>query len=964
MLDQHLYWLHQISPDVHHVVGDKALYLGLASQHGYPVIPGFVVSADVFTEFLAQIHWIEPFLADFPNSSLHLNVNQPKQLQAITQQLQQAIRTTQFPPEWADAIETVCQSLPSAYLICRPSIAVEGHHDPSLSVRMRGLLSSRVCRKDAGAIAQAIQQVWADLFSARSVFVWQRAGIQLQRVRLGILVQPMYEALASGTLRQCENGLGVEACWGLGMAMNQGIVVPDRYLVDDRSGNVIARRLGRKSYAYSLAGIPPTDLWSSMEVDAASPDTSGCCEHLHLHSVAVGCQDRAIISEAALEEYADLSQSLSADLDVPVSLEWALGSSPLPGEPTAFRYGWLEDDTQWVYITQVLPQLTVAPAILTDQRFTDSIPTGQPTGEIPDEGRGVQRPLERLADDNGGEKEDVLDVLGDRPFLHPIRQQPHPHSQPGQRPSKTSLGTSSEISVANPVLSALGASSGQVVAPAWVVSDTALQSVTQLPTGYVLVAGDITPDWLLDIKRAVALVSERGGMTCHAAILARELGIPAVVGANDVTQLIHTGDMVLINGDRGTIHRVEPGHRAEPERDIPQHPVSPRPLPEVPESASPQDTRSEASPRSNSAMPHPAAISNGGTSPEATTGESTPESSTSPLQTTRRVLQRLTEGDRPNATQLMVSLSQPEGLEQLRPLPIDGIGLLRSELLLPTVLDPQTFREWMTAGNEQTLNPDRVIQRSHRLCEQLRPFLEAVYPAPVYYRSHDLRPHEFATLVGTASNDDPEHRHAVNAPESNPVLGLHGTLSYLRHPALFSLELRALNHLRHSGYDNLHLILPFVRTVEEFIACQQQIQQANLMQFPDFQVWIMAEVPSVLFLLPEYVDAGISGIAIGTNDLAQFILAVDRNQPALSDAYNQRHPAVLRAIHQLITAAQQHNLPCSICGEAPGRYPDLVKQFVEWGVTSISVSPHGVEQTYRAIAQAEKDLILRAIRYI
>ncbi len=910
MFDQYLYWLNQVNPDVQSSIGDKALYLGLASQHKYPVLPGVVVSAEIFTEFLTQIQWLEPFLADLPNSSLYLNVDHPQQLQAITRQIQHTVLAAQFPPTWAAALEAVCQSLPAPYLICRPSIAVEGHPNPSLSLNIRGLLSSQICRKDAGAIAHAIQQIWAELFSARSMFVWQRTGIQLQRIQLGVLVQPIYSALVSGTLRPCANGIEVEASWGLGLSINQGLVIPDRYLVNPHSGEVIISKPGRKSYAYSLTDSPAVDRWSPMDVDIALPDASQGSRHLHMCSVAVDCHDQLALSESMLNQFAKLSQSLSADLDIPVSLEWAIGSSPLSAEPSALRYGWLEQDKKWLYVTQVLPQPTVAPAILTEDIESARLAEGGSA----DQADHPQADYQSMADASGSPRrtsseyladydlsgaERTLDVLGDRPFLQPgYPSQPVSTPQPHQQHS--------EISMANPIAAALGASSGQVVAPAWVVPDTTLQSVAQLPTGYVLVASDITPDWLLDIKRAVALVSERGGMTCHAAILARELGIPAVVGVDDVTQLLSTGDMLLINGDRGTIHRVEPG----------QHPSPTQP-------SFPADDQKATPPKA-----------------------------------AQRVLQRLTKGDRPNATQLMVSLSQPEGLEELDNLPIDGIGLLRSELLLPVVLNRHPLNQWIADGNEQALGD--------RLFDHLRTFVEAMYPAPVYYRSHDLRAHEFAALVGDGApaRTNAPARSPSSGSESNPLLGLHGTLSYLRNPALFTLELATLHRLRQAGYDNVHLILPFVRTVEEYTACQQHIRQANLLQFPDFQVWIMAEVPSVLFLLPEYVAAGISGIAIGTNDLTQFILAIDRTQPALNDAYNPRHPAVLRAIRQLITTARQLNLPCSICGEAPSQYPDFVKQVVEWGATSISVSPSATRTTYRAIAQAEKELILKGIRPI
>ena len=188
------------------------------------------------------------------------------------------------------------------------------------------------------------------------------------------------------------------------------------------------------------------------------------------------------------------------------------------------------------------------------------------------------------------------------------------------------------------------------------------------------------------------------------------------------------------------------------------------------------------------------------------------------------------------------------------------------------------------------------------------------------------------------------------------MLGLRGTFSYQVDPILFDLELEALRQVQQLGYSNVQLILPFVRTVEEFVFCRQRIEAVGLFQVPQFQLWIMAEVPSVLFLLPDYVRAGAQGVAIGTNDLTQLLLGVDRDQSLMATGFDTQHPAVMAAIGQIIRMAQQAGVPCSICGEAPARDPEMIAALVGWGVTSISVSPGALEQTYRAIAQAEKQV--------
>ena len=752
------------------------------------------------------------------------------------------------------------------------------------------------------AIAQAIQHVWAEIFSARSLFVWQRAGIQLRHIQIGVLIQPMYSPIASGALRHCTGGLEVHACWGLGLAIKTGDVIPDQYLVDVTSGISTIQKLGRKPYAYSLVGAIPPDLGASSDIDLTMSGVVTQSSNLQLYAVDLARQDEAVLSAATLREFAQLSESLTLEFATTVSLEWAIGHAPFPAESRPLRYGPLEADQKWLYLTQVLPQQTVSPSYLTEEFYEkDANVSGQSTPLYAIEQQTIRKREHAIqAPSTQSSTSQNRESLSDRPT-------PHYDSS-----------NTSELSVVTLVKTALGASSGQVVGPAWVVSDPSERSITHLPTGYILVASDITPDWLLDIKRSVALVSERGGMTCHAAIVARELGIPAVVGVSNVTQRINTGDLLLINGDRGTIHRVESVHRAEssPREELGRSPIS-----VAGNDSDEQSSRSVT---------------------EDSSALDASQPSDSRTQTADHGFNRLTGDHPPTVTQLMVSISQTEGLANLKQLPINGIGLLRGELLLPSVLDNQSLDVWMRSEHEQGF--------VDHLSNHLRLFLEAVYPDPVYYRSFDLRAHEFAALLGDRSNS------TTPVSEPNPLLGLHGTLSYIQNPSLFQLELRALHQLRQEGYGNLHLILPFVRTVEEFVACRHWILRAELLQFSDFQVWIMAEVPSALFLLPEYVKAGVSGIAIGTNDLTQFMLAIDRNHPSLSAALNQRHPSVIRAIHHLVKTAQQLNLPCSICGEVPNQYPDLVKQFVEWGVTSVSVSPSVVERTYQAIAQAEEDL--------
>ncbi len=305
----------------------------------------------------------------------------------------------------------------------------------------------------------------------------------------------------------------------------------------------------------------------------------------------------------------------------------------------------------------------------------------------------------------------------------------------------------------------------------------------------------------------------------------------------------------------------------------------------------------------------------------------------------------------PIATQLFVNISQLNSLERVKNLPVDGVGLLRSELMAIELLETQHPFLWVQQG--------RQSEFVELMVDRLSQFAAAFYPRPLFYRSLDLLP--FNNNASSSPKEDP-NLSENEAEDANFILGLHGTFSYILDSSLFDLEITILEQVYRLGCDNVHLILPFVRSVEEFVFCQRRIEEKWKGKPANFEIWIMAEVPSVLFLLPEYVKAGVRGISIGTNDLTQLLLGANREQPQMATALSTSHPAVMKAIQQLISLANTAGIPCSICGDAPALYPQIIDDLVRWGITSISVNPNAVEKTYKAIARAEHRLILDAVR--
>jgi Phosphoenolpyruvate synthase/pyruvate phosphate dikinase len=193
------------------------------------------------------------------------------------------------------------------------------------------------------------------------------------------------------------------------------------------------------------------------------------------------------------------------------------------------------------------------------------------------------------------------------------------------------------------------------------------------------------------------------------------------------------------------------------------------------------------------------------------------------------------------------------------------------------------------------------------------------------------------------------------------MIGYRGCFRYTREPDLFALELRAIAEVRRD-HDNLHLMIPFVRTAHELEACLRLVDASPLGADSRLERWIMAEVPSVVYWLPKYASLGISGVSIGSNDLTQLVLGVDRDSELFGAMYDERDPAVLDAIRSIIAECRRLGITCSICGQAPSVHPEYAERLVEWGIDSISVSPDAITRTRRNIAVAEKKLLISRVR--
>lgn len=390
------------------------------------------------------------------------------------------------------------------------------------------------------------------------------------------------------------------------------------------------------------------------------------------------------------------------------------------------------------------------------------------------------------------------------------------------------------------------------------------RDIDKVKVGEVLVAPQTNPDFVPAMKRAVAIITDQGGRTSHAAIVAREIGIPAIVGTQTATKKLKNGEIVTVNGQTGDIF--QGGYTAEKQ------------------------------------IRHEETF----------------------LQT---------------ATKVYANVAEPELAQKIAQRHVDGVGLLRAEFIMAQIGEhPKKF-----------LRDGRKEEFITKLAESIETFCSAFSPRPVVYRASDFKSNEYRALQG-GDRFEPI--------ESNPMLGYRGAFRYMHDSNVFELELEAIKRVRNKkGLKNLWLMLPFVRTVKELEEVKKIISANNLYRSPTFKLWMMVEIPANVILLDKFIEAGIDGVSIGSNDLTMLMLGTDRDNSEVASAFDEQNPAVLWAIEHTIKTANKYNITSSLCGQAASMYPDLLKKLVDWGITSVSVSPDAIEITREHLAQFEKEVM-------
>ena len=427
-------------------------------------------------------------------------------------------------------------------------------------------------------------------------------------------------------------------------------------------------------------------------------------------------------------------------------------------------------------------------------------------------------------------------------------------------------GKSDEMVISEtPILQGAGASPGIGTGPVKILKSP--KEINKVKNGDVLVAAMTSPDYVPAMKKAVAIITDEGGQTSHAAIVSRELGIPCVVGTKEATKKLKDETVVTVYGSEGLIFMGSKFAKAKTEKHE------------------------------------------------------------------EKLITKKT------ATRLYVNLAEKEMVSKVSKANVEGVGLLRAEFMIANI----------------GMHPKEAIKNKKqkdfidRLAHDMSVFCDAFSPRPVVYRATDFKTNEYRSLPG-GEKWEPQ--------ESNPMLGFRGAYRYIEDPEVFNLELQAMKKVREK-YKNLWLMIPFVRSPEELYKVRKLVKSEGLFESTTFKFWMMVEIPINVILIEEFINVGIDGVSIGSNDLTMLITGTDRDNAEVAKAFNERSPAVLWSLRRVIKHCNQHGVTSSICGQAPSEYPELVRKLVKYGITSISVNPDAINESRKMIIEAEKEIVAK-----
>lgn len=748
-----LVWFGDVGKEDIALVGGKGANLGEMTRAGFPVPPGFIVTAAAYKEFLKENN------LEIKIKHLLGLIEYDKQasLEKISKQIENLIKkgimSEVLTKEIFVAYQKLSGTLSEALVAVRSSATAEDLPSASFAGQQETYLNTK---GDANLLLR-IKDCWASLFHPRALFYRHENHIHDLKVAIAVPVQKMIESDTSGILFSInpvtndKDTIVVEAIYGLGELIVQGTVTPDHYEVNKTTLEITNKKIATQKIMLIKKGA----------------DTKNIAVEKRL-------QDKQKIPDDVILELAQLSKQLEHHYYFPQDSEWAYEKNKL-------------------YLVQTRPITTV----------------------------------------------------------HSVGEKQKEHID------------ESKLTV---ILTGDGASPGIATGPVRILKSA--KEISKLRPGEILVAQQTNPDYVPAMKKACAIITDKGGRTSHAAIVAREIGIPAVVGTEKATTFLKDEHVVTVNGLTGEIFKGSAGPMVNNQSLIVNTMLN-------------------------------------------------------------------------TATKVYVNLAEPEFAARVAQRHTDGVGLLRAEFMMAGIGEhPKKF---IHDGKKQ-----EFIQK---LANGIESFCRAFSPRPVVYRASDFKTNEYRALIGGREYEP---------TEPNPMLGYRGAYRYMHDPEVFQLELEAIKYVRNKkGLKNLWLMLPFVRTVNELVEVKKIIATSGLYRSPSFKIWMMVEIPSNVILLDEFIEEGIDGVSIGSNDLTMLLLGTDRDNAEVASEFNEQDKVALWAYEHVITTAHKHHITSSLCGQAASLYPHLLQKLVTWGISSVSVSPDAIDTTREHIANFEKELIYK-----
>lgn len=776
-MSKSIVWFNEVGKDDGATVGGKGANLGELTRAGFPVPPGFIITADAYFDYIKKTGLDKKIAKELDG----LDFENSKDLQARAEKVSKMVTDTPLPDSLKKEIISAYHKLEKdthsekLYVAVRSSATAEDLAGASFAGQQATYLN--VIGDDE--VLSAVLRCWASLFEARAIYYRNDQGFDQLSVGIAVPVQKMVNSDTAGVMFTIDptnndlNHVSIEAAYGLGEVVVLGAVTPDRYLVDKKTREISEKEIAKQTWMLTR--------------ESGSSDTDDL-DDLSKAGIDVPANKQAAqkIDDKHIFKLFDLALAIEKHYGKPQDTEWAIEGGR-------------------VYMVQSRPVTTLDSAEETTN-------------------------------------EEAPSACGD-------------------------------ISTAEVILKGAAASTG--IAAGNVVVIHSPSEIDKIKDGDVLVTEMTTPDFVPAMKRAKAIVTDKGGRTCHAAIVSRELGIPCVVGTDTATQVLKGIGVITVDGKSGNVYKGDVVPKAA----------------KVPEGA--------------------------------------------PIVSQPRII---------TATKLYVISAEPELAEKHAATDVDGVGLLRAEFIIAEEIKEHP-KKMIEEGRGQEFTDKMVVG--------LTKFAQAFYPRPVVYRFTDFKTNEYRNLSG-GDKYEPE--------EENPMIGYRGCFRYHKDPEVFKLEIEAIKKVREQ-FNNLHVMVPFVRTIDEFRGVKSIMAENGLSKEADssFKLWIMVEVPSAVILIDEFAKEGIDGVSIGSNDLTQLTLGLDRDSSVVAEEFDERNPAVLWMLERTVKGCRDAGITCSICGQAPSVYPEITQKLVEWGATSISVMPDALADTRKLIAEVEERLILKEL---